>query len=330
MSTRFVRPLLLILCSLLSVSAAAADPAFSLQLGRAEHVQSISSGSGMVPYGNGYLVVGDDTPYLFTVDRHFSLRDQTLLKPYPMSYRRIDKAIKPDYEAMARFVHRGDDWVLILGSGSKKNVRETGFLLSADQRVVIERSLAPLYQQLATSGGLRGKQTLNVEGLAVAGDQVFFLNRGNSGPNLIFRADLEEVVAYMRGEHEALSRIERYDVRLPVVQGFEATFSGADYWPQLDALVFSASVEATGDAYADGAVLGSYLGVVRLEQLRSGTINDLSDTLVRLRQKGRPLLTKVESVAITESDARQAKGALVSDNDDGSSVFFNFKLTLKR
>ena len=209
-------------------------------------------------------------------------------------------------------------------------MRETGFLLSADQRVVIERSLAPLYQQLATAGGLRGKQTLNIEGLAVAGDQVFFLNRGNSGPNLIFRAELGEVVAYMRGERETLSRIERYDVRLPVVQGFEATFSGADYWPQLDALVFSASVEATGDAYADGAVLGSYLGVVRLEQLRSGTINDLSDTLVRLRQKGRPLLTKVESVAITESDARQAKGALVSDNDDGSSVFFNFKLTLKR
>lgn len=110
----------------------------------------------------------------------------------------------------------------------------------------------------------------------MAGDQVFFLNRGNSGPNLIFRADLGEVVAYMRGERETLSRIERYDVRLPVVQGFEATFSGADYWPQLDALVFSASVEATGDAYADGAVLGSYLGVVRLEQLRSGTINDLS------------------------------------------------------
>ena len=120
MSTRFVRPLLLILCSFLSVSAAAADSAFSLQLGRAEHVQSISSGSGMVPYGNGYLVVGDDTPYLFTVDRHFSLRDQTLLKPYPMSYRRIDKAIKPDYEAMARFVHRGDDWVLILGSAARK------------------------------------------------------------------------------------------------------------------------------------------------------------------------------------------------------------------
>ena len=94
MSTRFVRPLLLILCSFLSVSAAAADPAFSLQLGRAEHVQSISSGSGMVPYGNGYLVVGDDTPYLFTVDRAFGLRDQTILKPYPMEYRRIDKSRK--------------------------------------------------------------------------------------------------------------------------------------------------------------------------------------------------------------------------------------------
>ena len=94
MSTRLVRPLLLALFSFLSLSASAAEPAFSLRLGPGVHVQSISSGSGMVPYGNGYLVVGDDTPYLFTVDRAFGLRDQTILKPYPMEYRRIDKSRK--------------------------------------------------------------------------------------------------------------------------------------------------------------------------------------------------------------------------------------------
>lgn len=331
MSTRLVRPLLLALFSLLSLSANAAEPAFSLRLGPSVHVQSISSGSGMVPYGNGYLVVGDDTPYLFTVDQAFGLRDQSILKPYPMEYRRIDKSRKPDYEAMARFSDPTGDWVLVLGSGSKKNVREVGFLLSADQRVVLERSLAPLYKQLAAAGGLNGKQTLNIEGLAVARNQAFFFNRGNSGPNLIFRADLGEVVAYMHGERETLSRVDRYDIRLPVVKGFEATFSGADYWPQRDALVFTASVEATGDAYADGAVLGSYVGLVRLDELRAGERNDLSDKLVRLSNKqGRPLLTKVESIALTGSDARQAKGALVSDNDDGTSVFFDFTLSLKR
>ena len=97
MPTHLVRSLLLALLVLFSLSAQVVDLAFAVQLGKPEQVMSISSGSGMVPNGNGYLVVGDDTPYLFTVNRHFELRDQTLLKPYPMEYRRIDKAIKPDY-----------------------------------------------------------------------------------------------------------------------------------------------------------------------------------------------------------------------------------------
>ena len=329
MPTHFVRSLLLALLVLFSLSAQSADPAFAVQLGKPKQVMSISSGSGMVPNGNGYLVVGDDTPYLFTVNRHFELRDQTLLKPYPMEYRRIDKAIKPDYEAMARFQHRNGDWVLVLGSGSKKGIREIGFLISADQSERRERSLARLYKQLVAAAGLRGKQTLNIEGLAVAGDRAYFLNRGNSAGNLIFRADLAEVFAYMRGERESLSKVERYSARLPVVKGFEATFSGADYWPQLEALVFTASIEATGDAYADGEVLGSYVGIVGLDTLREGEVNDLSHNLVRLVSRGRPLLTKVESVALSQTTPQHAKGALVSDNDDGTSVFFDVTLTLK-
>ena len=71
-----------------------------------------------------------------------------------------------------------------------------------------------------------------------------------------------------------------------------------------------------------------------------GKLRDLFGQMLREVQRiksegdyeaGKALVAQgVESVAITESDARQAKGALVSDNDDGSSVFFNFKLTLKR
>ena len=313
----------------LSACALAAGPDFSVQIGKPVISRDIPSGSGMTPNSDGYYVVGDDSPYLFDIDRRYAERTRTLLKDNPTRNGRIPPKLKPDFEAMANFRHEQDNWLLIVGSGSKPGEREWGFLISEDLENRHMRSLAPLYRQLREAGALSEQQRLNIEGLAVAGQQVYFLNRGNSGPNLIFRAALDEVVAYMQGKREALSRIERFDARLPAVSGFEATFSGADYWPELDALVFTASVEARSDGYADGEVLGSFIGLLRLEQLRPGVTLDLAPHMLRLARKGRALQTKAESLAITSSDTRTVQGALVSDNDDGSSVFFNFALSLK-
>lgn len=314
----------------LALLAHAEQPAFELTLSKPVLSKAIPSGSGMVPHKEGYLVVGDDSAYLYEVNNQFKVQDKSLIKAYPLKLSgRIDKKIKPDFEAMAQFRHDRIQWDMIVGSGSKPEIRELGYLIAADGSLRHERTLSALYRQFHELGGLTGKQSINIEGLAVAGDQVFFLNRGNSARNLIFRVSLDEIFAYMTGKIERVEQISKYEMRLPVVDGYEAGLSGADYWPELDALVYTASIEATGDAYGDGQILASFIGLIRLDSLREDQLLDLASSARKLTRKGKVVITKVESVALAKSDKKHVSGALVSDNDNGSSEFFKFSLRLK-
>ena len=290
----------------------------------------IPSGSGMVPHKDGFLVVGDDSAFLYEVDKHFKLKGTSLIEAYPTKQNgRIHKKIKPDFEAMAQFRRDHILWNMIIGSGSTPDTREFAYLIAADSSLRHERKLGALYRQFSELGGLTGKQHINIEGLAVAGEEVFFLNRGNSAGNIIFRVALGEIYDYMTGKIERLEKIKKYDVRLPVVDGNEAGLSGADFWPEIDALIYTASIEASNNAYDDEKILSSFIGLIRLDSLQDGQLLDLSNSAHKIMRKGKVLSTKIESVALTASDKNGASGALVSDNDNGNSEFFRFSLKLK-
>jgi hypothetical protein len=293
--------------------------------------KTLPSGSGMTWHAGKYFVVGDDSPYLFTLNRQFAIVDKTLLQDYPLRKNgRIAKKIKPDHEAMATVAWNGAVWNLILGSGSKKGTRESGLLIPVNGKSVSHaQDMAGLYRDFAALAGFAG-QPVNIEGVAVARDAVYFFNRGNAGQNMLFKVALADLMAYMTGQASRIADIRRYVVKLPRLEGREAGLSGADHWPEIDSLVYSASVEGTDNAYDDGAVLGSFLGLIPLSDLDDGAPLDLSQRAQRLLSKGGvPLKTKVESIALTHTGPRQATAALVSDNDDGTSEFFDVVLSLK-
>ncbi len=303
----------------------------NLELGPSILNTELSSASGLVAHGKALYAVGDDSPWLFKLNQKFDIKKKHLIKEYPMTEDgRIVKAVKPDYEAMAMVEHKLKDWFLVMGSGSKAEVREWGYLISKNTKQQIERSLAPLYAQLYQAGGFSGDEELNIEGLAIAKDKAFIFNRGNSGGNLIFMLDKAELVDYMVGDIEQVTELKTFSVTLPTVAGFEAGLSGGEFWVEGDALVYTASVEATGDAYNDGEILGSFIGLIPLKSFKDPSQNiDLTSASVPLLDKqGQPLITKVESIAIVESDEDEISGALVSDNDDGTSEFFSFELEL--
>ncbi len=293
--------------------------------------KELPSGSGMTWHAGKYFVVGDDSPYLFTLDRQFAIVHKTLLQDYPRKPDgRIAKKIKPDHEAMATVAWNGVVWNLILGSGSKPGTREVGRLVAASGEPVSHvRDMAGLYRRFATLAGFKPGQAVNLEAVAVAQDAVYFFNRGNAGQNVLFRVALADLMAYMTGKASEITDIRRHDVKLAQLDGREAGLSGADYWPERDSLVYSASVEGTDNAYDDGAVLGSFLGLIPLADLKEGTPLDLSQSARRVSKGGVPLKTKVESIVLTQSGLRQASAALVSDNDDGTSEFFDVVLTVK-
>ncbi|MDM0084898.1 hypothetical protein QTI17_30315 [Variovorax sp. J31P179] len=292
--------------------------------------KGLPSGSGMTWHAGQYSVVGDDSPYLFTLNRQFAITDRFPLQNYPVRKNgRIAKDIKPDYEAMAIVQSDGADWNLILGSGSKKGTRETGLLVSTDGKPTVHvRDMAVLYRDFAALAGFKAGQTVNIEALAVAHDDAYFFNRGNAVRNILFKVPLGDLVAYMTGKADRIADIRLHEARLPQLKGSEAGFSGADYWPEIDCLVYSASVEGADNAYADGAVLGSYLGLIPLSALKAGAALDLTRSAQLLSKARAPLRTKVESIALTHTERHRAIGALVSDNDDGSSEFFDVVLTI--
>ncbi|WP_373974216.1 hypothetical protein NT239_11270 [Chitinibacter sp. SCUT-21] len=299
---------------------------YSLELGQANLNTGLPSASGLT-YRNGFFhAVGDDAQWLFELDQNFYITDKQLIKEYTIdpATGRIAKSVKPDFEAMDQFRLGKQTWSMVLGSGSKANVREVGFLLSADRITKHERSLVSLYSQLKTAAGI---SELNIEGLALTHSKAYIMNRGNGGGNLIFAVKRQEMIDYMFGRLDRFSKVETFKVKLPVVANFEAGLSGGDFWAKNNSLVYTASVEATGDSYNDGQILGSFVGVIKLDQLREGVVLDLTPTSVPLLdQAGRVVITKAESLAIISSEEDEIKGAIASDNDNGTSEFFYFKL----
>jgi hypothetical protein len=292
--------------------------------------RKLPSGSGMGWHSGQYFVVGDDSPYLFVLDRKFSISDRFLLKDYPVGPGgRIAKALKPDYEAMATVRWNGTVWSLILGSGSGKD-RQVGYLVSIDGRFTVHaRDMGALYRDFAVLAGFKADELVNIEALAIANDTAYVFNRGNAGRNLLFRVPLKDLMSYMSGASGKIADIRLHEVRLPTLTGVQAGLSGADFWPEIDSLVYSASVEKTDNAHDDGAVLGSYLGLIPLGMLKDGATLDLTRSAQLITKASAPVATKVESIVLTHTDRGSATGALLSDNDDGSSGFFGLKLTLR-
>ena len=317
----------------LSVVMALSSHAETMRVSVSEPVvrRDLPSGSGISWFGGRYFAIGDDAPYLFQLDRKFKITDRHLLTAYQVQNNgRIAKDIKPDYEAMASVPWKGSVWNLILGSGSQRGTRETGHLVSTDGKGTSHaRDLGPLYRRFATLAGFELEQTINIEALAIAGGTAYFFNRGNVGRNIIFKAPLSDVIRYMTGGIETIDDVQLFEAQLPRWKGVQAGFSGADFWPEINSLIFSASVEATKNAYDDGSVLGSYLGLIPLSMLTNGAGLDLTASAHLVTRNGVPVATKVESVALRKSNRTRAKGVLISDNDDGKSEFFNVSLTIE-
>ena len=80
-------------------------------------LEKIPSGSGIVKSGDTYYIVGDDSPFLFSLNKEFKVIAKTqILDPVNFSDERIIKSKKPDFEAMEMI---GQNEIVIFGSGSK-------------------------------------------------------------------------------------------------------------------------------------------------------------------------------------------------------------------
>lgn len=284
-----------------------------LKIDHFQILEDVPSASGVVKYGDGFYAVGDDSPYLFQLDSEFKLISKRLIySTEKLEGITLPKFFKPDFEAM-EMISAND--ILILGSGSKSPERDVCVHVEMGKEFKhTEYDISLFYYYLRNLEIMQGFE-LDIEALAMHGEVLHLFNRGR---NLIFSFSLTDFLSYCKtGIDFPIPKVNLFS--LPKIQGLEAGFSGATTFG--NCIVFTAAVEDAPNAYEDGEVLGSFLGLIEikngefLDEIRIDALPDL----------GFPL--KVESVVVNQVISEsEIEVVLVTDNDGEPSTAIRMRI----
>ncbi|OUJ72456.1 DUF6929 family protein [Hymenobacter crusticola] len=295
---------------------------------------NLPSASGVEVVGDRAYIIGDDSPFLYCLDVHSFAAGApvTLFETAHFSTGRIPKDLKLDLESMTVVPgSNGETNLLLFGSGAT-SARENGFWveLTADGRAaatVYPVSLAGLYAALRAA--LPAGITLNLEAAAATQTELLLFQRtvGSTAGNLVFHLPLLPTLEYLRHRQTQVPPVQTQFYLLPAIEGKPAGFSGATVFQ--DTLFITASVEDTGDAVADGTVLGSFIGILPSTESASRTAPINLPLTQLVLPNGNPYRGKVESVAVRHvMRPGQYELLLVTDDDAGGSTAVVVEVTI--
>ncbi len=278
-------------------------------------LENIPSGSGIAKLGDVYYVVGDDAPFLFTLNKDFKVISRTpVLGSSNFSDQRIIKSDKPDFEALEVI---DENELVIFGSGSKSPQRDVFIRILLNDSMRVERfKISKFYDQLRSLPKLIDSE-LNIEASAFCNNQIYLFNRKK---NLIIKFNYPDLLAHLKGE-TAFPNPEITEFSLPKINGIEAGFSGATTLKNVSKIIFTASVEATDNAYDDGEILGSFLGIIDISNDAVSNVFDYCSVPNAVDK------LKVESITVDEEiSAGKTKIILITDDDQGNSTIIESML----
>lgn len=315
---------LLFVLSMLAMKCENKTNSLTVSIENSIFLKNIPSGSGMSYIEDSIYIISDDSPYLFQLNNKFDLlRKITLTRGFE-NVSRIEKPLKPDYESLAIYESKEGVFLYGFGSGSLAGKRDSLVVINTDKDAEVKiYELQSFYQHLEELVGGVNRDRLNIEGAVIHNGYLYLLNRGN---NAVLKVGIDAFNSFIKGEIElpALA-VAMFEVSLPKKEGMFVGFSGCAILPGSDLLVFTATVENTTNWVDDGEILGSYIGVLSLENLDA----DRSPTIVPFEINANPLLDKVESITITGEVEGVFTALAVADNDDGSSKIFSLKISYK-
>lgn len=261
-------------------------------LDRAAHVRS---GSALVRVGQRIVVVQDDANILAALDIASGRVDPITLPAGPGGKRQFDDAHgnKKDKLDLEAAIPLDDDGLLAFGSGSAPGrdriLRLDG--ISTDNPEIVMHDAAALYDALRARTDFSGSE-LNLEGAALRGTRILFLNRGNGAP----RGDLRPVnasawmdgvnlLAWLHDPGRPTPAIE--DVRqwsLGEIEGVPLTFTDAA--ASRRGPLYLAAAEDSPSATEDGPVRGVAVGLLEREGGRHALLRDAAGALVTDKAEG--------------------------------------------
>ena len=285
------------------------------------HIQTlvgVPSASGIVKLEEDFYIIGDDAPYIFQVDKNFNLISKhAIYSSEKLKGHTIPKIDKPDFEAMEMI---SDTELLIFGSGSKSPERDVCIWLDLSEEALIYQrfDIGNFYEDLRSHKIMQGYE-LNIEAFALKNDVCYLFNRGR---DVIFSFSLPEFLDFCHKE-ASIPNVVTHLFSLPEIKNLKAGFSGATSFKHHPYLIFTATAEDTPNAYDDGEILGSLIGVIKI----NGSGLEPNVVVQPIPNPGFPL--KIESVIVdnivskTETDL-----VLVTDNDGQDSHIIRARMTL--
>lgn len=270
------------------------------------HLVEIPSASGIEKFRDHFFIIGDNSPWYFETNENFEVVRKYPISPLPFPDSIIPKKKKKDLEAMTLIVENNDTSLLIFGSGSKYPLRYYGKKIDMLTHKAIEYDFTAFYRDLMEEAKL-SEDELNIEAAAVLNEKLYLFNRG---VNKIIVVKLTSFLKFLNGEKEKL-KMKAYPVDLPEIDGLPAGFSGATADEKNNKIIFTASVENTDNTYDDGAVLGSFIGVLDVEEIHPHIKPDCR--LIQENNKTQHL--KVESIVINKYLDKGTSYYLVTDSD---------------
>ena len=277
-------------------------------------IDGVISASGLVKTGDKYYVISDDAPFLYTLNGNYDVisRLPIVTIDAPITSR-IEKSIKPDFEALDIV---GDNEIIAFGSGSKSPERDVFLrILINGKEEVKTYDISEFYGHLKNLKVMQ-KRELDIEGVAYKDGQIFLFNRGH---NVVFGFVYKELISYFEG-NSSFPTPKAQLFQLPDIRGIRAGFSGATALKEHPYIIFTASVEDSPNAYDDGEVLGSFIGVLRIEG--DFLSKEFKTVLFPTAEK-----LKVESVIVSrEVKLGETHIVVITDDDYKDSLILDCKI----
>lgn len=276
-------------------------------------LNNIPSASGLVKHRDSYYVLGDDSPYLFKLNSNCEVVGRIPIVAHEQR-ERIPKREKHDFEALEMI---SENEIVGFGSGSLSPQRDSMIKITIGNEATFQTfSLTSFYSDLKVLEVLQGSE-LNIEAAAFHEDQLHLFNRRK---NVIFSLSFPDFLSAIENG-SAFPPVLTSAFELPEIYGIEAGFSGAAVTAS-GKLVVTCSVENTPNAYDDGEVLGSFVGI------SSGVKNGIFETFSWTRINSEEPL-KVESITV-EREILNTEIALVlvTDSDGADSLVIKGTLSL--
>lgn len=271
-------------------------------------LNGIPSGSGIVIANDSYYIIGDDSPTLFVLNKNLEVIQKILLQDTNLADgKRIPKPLKADYEALELI---DENELVVFGSGSKSPQRDVFIRVQIGDEPKTETYIITEFYSYVKSLEIFSDSELNIEAVAYRDGVLYLFNRTK---NVILFFPYDAFLKYIQGA-SPLPSVQTRNITLPQLNGIEAGFSGAVALKHQSKILFTASVENTSNAYDDGEILGSFIGIMDITDGLSNTVVECC----RIPETKHKL--KVESIAIDhEGDDGKAQLILITDDDKGGS-----------